>query len=996
MSSGDPTFIDLVLAFRQAKKAVSTQRGSVGLLGLAHFEMQLTTRIRQLMTSTSNARWFDAIDIGQLVVMPKSASPQPSKKDDIVRIGDVASSKMNLSVRLQLEPTPEFTTVEVLYLWEFGGALEALLDESCVGYRLKRVNKDGSMNRRDLDVYEHWPSAFASYREDPIKVARGALREGKRVIVASTDVVSFFDSIDPQFLLEDTFVTELEAAALRLGRPFSRPRYTIATQSLINRFAEFRRLRRSVGGNSIDMSTGVPIGALTSRVFANVALASLDTYIKSLPDVVLYRRYVDDIVIVSTRDRNSTPPVSVEHVLTSVFPGFTKNNSVGHFVVPATKARFDLNEEKTRIHELVGTAGIDFLGAVQQSFSVVTSERRAFLGNIERLEAEIEVVNLFSNETTGSDRLPRLRDADLFTLRRFMSTAVVRGLERCALLLDAEEASAVVEQRAARILSLLTRDVHLDNFDLALSLMKVALLCNCESTVAKLKIWLKECATKELLERVSQVSWRGHKLRRVSTLRALADYLRRRVREGVASACALIPSTGAIPQSKATRRDAVLLRRSGLRHLDREDDVAVFGKLKSELIRATREEHAIARETMKNDESTREQIALIQSFIKQSNKIGERIWSNVSDIGLLLSIRPPRYADVAKRFLANAEAAQLTESVGRQIDACVDALRGTRYQSRRFPVIVPQGTNGGSSLRIGPAGEPALVRVILSNLPVGIAAFKAAASGRPMLTLERLTSLDRALRDTQRAARAARQRKLPSILVMPELSVPRRWTRALSEHAVREDLSIVAGIEYGSTGGGLLNQVMGIFPTGMQTAAIVRWTKRNPARGEEASLQGLGRKFVSGMQTMRRLIVESAHGRLGVLICSEILEASALFALSGHVELLLVPAWNDDTPSFEHVAHAAASLLVHSFICVANNAEASDSRIVAPIKEPRHERDWCRLVHRRENQVIWGDLPVAELRSVHDGAGSRDSGSATDERRRRRTYRPLPPGWRGR
>src|SRR5262249_13105643 len=116
----------------------------------------------------------------------------------------------------------------------------------------------------------------------------------------------------------------------------------------------------------------------------------------------------------------------------------------------------------------------------------------------------------------------------------------------------------------------------------------------------------------------------------------------------------------------------------------------------------------------------------------------------------------------------------------------------------------------------------------------------------------------------------------------------------------------------------------------------------------------------------------------------EILEATALSVLSGHIELLLVPSWNGDTASFDYISHATASLLVHAFVCVANNAEASDSRIVGPIKEPRHEREWCRLVHRGENQVLWGDLPIGELRLIHNGRGF----PVPD-----RDYRPLPPGW---
>lgn len=205
----EPTFADLLLAFRIAKRMIATERGCVGLFNLAHFEMHLASRIGRLRRLLKNDRWFDSIDLGRMVVMPKSVEPKTKEKPDIVRIGNALPTKVNLSVRLQLEPTPEFTIVEVLYLWEFGAALEALLDYSCVGYRLKRVSREGQMDRYDREVYEHWPSAFERYRNDPIEAACAALQDGHHVTVTSTDVVSFFDSIDPEFLLARPFVADL-------------------------------------------------------------------------------------------------------------------------------------------------------------------------------------------------------------------------------------------------------------------------------------------------------------------------------------------------------------------------------------------------------------------------------------------------------------------------------------------------------------------------------------------------------------------------------------------------------------------------------------------------------------------------------------------------------------------------------------------------------------------------------------------------------------------
>ncbi len=987
-----PTFTDVVLAFRQAKNTIASEQGIVGLIELARFEMHLATRVHRLRALLKNDRWFDGVDVGRLVVVPKSAAPTSLEHGGIVRIGGSPTSKMRLSVRLQLEPTAEFAIAEVLYLWEFGGALEAILDASCLGYRLRRVREDGVMDRNSRAVYEYWPSAFARYRDDPLAAARTALLNHKRVVVTSTDIVSFFDSIDPNFLLQNDFIESVAEASRQRARPFSQERYRTATRSLLAKFAAFRQLRGSVGGPNIDVDIGVPIGAFTSRVIANVALASVDRAIQALPHVLLYRRYVDDIVTVSTPDVRDPSPTTKATALGAIFPGFASDapdGSTGRFTVPSTRAVFELNEEKTRVHDLAGPVGVDFLSAVERSFFVATSERRAFLGDVERIMTDFEAVDLFADGATGTDRLPRLRDADRFTLRRFLAAAYVRGLELCVLLLGAEEATDLLEKRTQRMLSTLDRSRSLEDFEFVLSLLKIALLCNCQAVVLKLQTWLDWRAGAGLTESVESVSWRGTNLPRETTLRGVAAYLRRRVGESTASACALPVSTLALTQKAAILRDASLLRRADLRHLDREDDVALFGMLAPEQTRKTKAEHAATRRAIARDASVRARLASVDSFIKRSGELGENIWTDASSMSLVLATRPPRYIDVARRFLARIESARALPpgEVGRQIDECVDALRGTRYRLRPSPPIALARKSDRTVLHVDAERDPTSVRIILSNLPVGIESFRAAAQGRPRLTLRRLTLLDRVLRQARQAARDARRKGLPSILVLPELSIPRRWVRALAEYAVREELSIVAGVEYEATTRGLVNQAMGVFPVGRRMAAMVRWTKRHPARGEESELREIGQRF-RHFDGALRLVVESAHGRLGVLICSEILEAPALSTLAGQVELLLVPAWNHDTPSFEYVVHAAASMLVHTFVCVANDAEASDSRIAAPVKEPRHERDWCRLVHRGETQVIWGDLPVGELRRIHE-----PEIFAAYLPPAPREYRPLPPGW---
>jgi hypothetical protein len=254
-----------VLAFRQAKKAVEAERDSVGLLAFAEFEIALESRIKQLRSAMTRDRWFDRLDIGRLVTVPKAIQPLVAA-DDVVRVGLGGPKEVGMRLRMQLDPTPEFATAEVLYLWEFGGALESLLLDSCLGYRLKRVSTDGTMDRFSRDVYEYWRVAFERYRNEPIAVATDYLSRGHRVAVISTDVSSFFDSVDPAFLLTSQFVERVESASARSGRPFDAERYLQATRSLLACYGAFRQQRLALYSSADEV--GVPIGSLISRVIA--------------------------------------------------------------------------------------------------------------------------------------------------------------------------------------------------------------------------------------------------------------------------------------------------------------------------------------------------------------------------------------------------------------------------------------------------------------------------------------------------------------------------------------------------------------------------------------------------------------------------------------------------------------------------------------------------------------------------------------------------------
>jgi hypothetical protein len=102
---------------------------------------------------------------------------------------------------------------------------------------------------------------------------RAAQREGGKVWVLKCDISKYFASINH-------------------GRLMAILRRSISDQKVL------RLVRTNLGGYGFDGGLGIPVGALTSQLFANVYLDQLDHWIKDELGVRRYVRYMDDFVIV--------------------------------------------------------------------------------------------------------------------------------------------------------------------------------------------------------------------------------------------------------------------------------------------------------------------------------------------------------------------------------------------------------------------------------------------------------------------------------------------------------------------------------------------------------------------------------------------------------------------------------------------------------------------------------------------------------------------------
>lgn len=84
-------------------------------------------------------------------------------------------------------------------------------------------------------------------------------------------------------------------------------------------------------------------------------------------------------------------------------------------------------------------------------------------------------------------------------------------------------------------------------------------------------------------------------------------------------------------------------------------------------------------------------------------------------------------------------------------------------------------------------------RIALTSFLVDESSWSMAAAGHPDLSRERYRRLVRL------SNAVVRTRPKPHYVVFPELAIPRRWARTIAHHFLRENISLITGIEYGRT-----------------------------------------------------------------------------------------------------------------------------------------------------------------------------------------------------
>ena len=966
----------LLWSYRLAKFEVAAERRGVGRLAFAKFEEQLSVSLAQLQgVKTTVASLFAGVDPGSVWVRPKSVDRRkdgPADGSSFVSVPELAHDHQieELSVRVLLEPTPEFALSEVIWLRAFGPALETLLSKACLANRLDLHGKPPSVPIGGRRVFRYWAPAYRRFKADAIKSAKWCLKHGnRRCILVTLDLTTYYDNIDASFLLADAFIASVVEGAEKAGIGFDADAYRVATGGLLQGFAAFRKKVNQVIG--VKRDRGIPIGSLTARTIANLALANLDHKVEKQAGVRYYARYVDDVLIVyqpGDEKHSGAPEVVAKFVPLDLQASSDKSLTANANVLGRSGSSFIIQTKKLRVFDMRGKQGLEYLTAVEAEMQRVSSERRRFL---DPWAAELDQTVMAS---PNAEPIRALREADALSLRRLAVGTVSDKVATAAAMLDREEAAKFSRRflgKAGRLATDWSRWVDL--IDVSLRVLGSALTSGDAETANEVIGALAERAASLDGEAAPsfKICWGNDELKGEGGRKKLKEWVEEQLIEVIAGATPFDPGgfalTGlAVVKNGVSVRGKVLkglallnrarrLAAADLRLADRETDEQIGSP------RVPRPAASVQplQAALAADIEYVKREAGIKGFLAACSTLDAPTFSPLMPIEVLLLFRPPTYVDVLFRWL------RAQRPLGDFVEV-VNAVRGTRYTSIPMEYDAESETvfvDPPTENPFDPAGSPGDTKLVLASLRTE-EAWWAASLVKPAHTDERQKRLARVVNLALDAAKAAAGR--PTLLVLPELSLPRRWWRQVCSHLARSEpaMSLVAGLEYEVIGTKVYNEALAYFPRPYFSAAMWMWTKRRPAHHEGPELQGLGYVFAKRAEDRRFVRVSCEHGRFLPLICSELLEVDTRTRLLNRVDFVLVPAWNADTTSFEYLVHASA-LELHSFIAVANNGLFSDCRIRGPYSQA-WQREVCRLIARGSDEVVSATIPVHHLRDYRD------------------------------
>ena len=329
--------------------------------------------------------------------------------------------KPKAEFRVMARCSLDFHVLSTLWMLEVGYLFDAKLSECAYGNRLRRTKDGKTMNKRSLGSFQPYMKPFRNWRDNGITAMRSALDADKKIVALTADVSSFYHELNPGFMLNPAFVTEVLKLELTEFQSKLHNLYIHALQA----WAAATPLKK-----------GLPVGLPASAIVANMALIELDRFIERQVVPIYYGRYVDDILLVMENGADFGSTVELWEWL------FERSSETLDWV-DQDKKQIDFKPSylsegerkslvrfangKNKVFILAGESGRSLVDAIAHQIHERASEWRA-MPRLPRSATHVGTDLLAVTQSDG-EAADNLRKADALTMRRAGFAIKLRDFE---------------------------------------------------------------------------------------------------------------------------------------------------------------------------------------------------------------------------------------------------------------------------------------------------------------------------------------------------------------------------------------------------------------------------------------------------------------------------------------------------------------------------------------------------------------------------------------
>lgn len=983
---------ELALAYRKAKVDLYYSNDPRPL-DLLEYEENLAENLERLLSQLNGrgTKWVEDEDfLGTFTVIPKrvTLAPERAATVQVSRLkawhnGEKRNSQATF--RLFSRCSIDMHVIGALWVGRVGASMDAVLDKSVRGYRLRRTASH-EYNWYSSGSFEPYLAPYRRWQDDGFRVMEEALQAGEQITTVIADASSFFHNIDPSFLDETAFLDRMGVDISRADRRL----HKLFTQALL----AWRARMSELTGVLI---SGLPLGYPASAVVANLAMLDFDHTINTRVRPRYYGRYVDDIILVLDGGEALHDSESTWQWLSDQFahvPGIQLNATRESCVYSTDylgESRIEFGNEKNRVLLMEGEEGLSLIKAIRKTIAERSSEWRA----MPQLPANPEevgpgIVRALRPDGSAADSL---RTAEQMTTSRALFALTVRDFEAFTRDIDPDSWSAqrkafytairhhiLVPQVAldmdAYISRILRIAIHCEDWDELIQLVNsVVMIYQAIGDIPAIE--LKSAPADADLKDSVIHAW-GRRIRRSITealVTTATHGVRQKVIDEIKSELSNLPADNSGP---ALRPKTIETMYQDL--LVRDLAYEPFRvQLLPEEIRPT----SLGRLTSPAAPATHVPVpnSLVQPLRELADALEKVLEGPTGLEGHPALVFPTRPLAALEVFAITRVLSPLTGGAAEDFAPWLLATRGfvvedteevIQSEGDRWVIHLPRDASISTSGR---------ARVAVTMLEIEEQSWMSSLHGRP----DRSGARYRRVAELVDSILSSRVR--PDYVLLPELALPAAWFVGVARKLAGRGISLISGVEYlHEPNGRVRNQVWASLVTdvlGFTAPVLYRQDKQCPAPHERrllASVPPTPLELTPAISWESPPLIQHGSNMLALLVCSELTNIGYRASLRGKIDVLFVPEWNQDLHTFEPLVEGGA-LDMHAYIVQANNRAFGDSRVRAPRSE-QHERDVARVRGGMNDYFVVVELDIKGLRSFQSQVSALNG-----------PFKPLPDGF---